>query len=130
MSGFPEKILIIDDDHALLEVEELALKRFGDIEVQLCDSCDQAVTAIENFTPELILLDLKMPDKDGTEAVRELRKIEKISGTPIIFVTGEHRVIMQDDYKVLGVIGIIYKPFKPSDFITGIQDLWHMFQNP
>lgn len=124
MAGFPERVLVVDDDETLLEVEELALRRVGDIEIQTCESCDHAVSVVEMFVPDLILLDLKMPDKDGTDAVREFRQVEKLANTPIVFVTGEDKVVMLDEYKKLGVLGVIHKPFKPSDFVMNIQKLW------
>lgn len=124
MAGFPENVLIVDDDEVLLEIEELALKRAGDIAVQACATCDQAVEVAGTFTPDLVLLDLKMPGKDGTDVVREFRKMERLADVPIIFVTGEHKLVMQDEYRTLGVLGIIYKPFKPSEFIMNIQKFW------
>lgn len=124
MAGFPENVLLVDDDDSILEIEELALRRVGDIQIKACNSCDQALELVNGFAPDLVLLDLKMPGRDGTEVVRAFRANDDLAYTPIIFVTGEHKVRMQDDYKALGVIGVIHKPFKPSELVTHVQKHW------
>ncbi len=128
MAGFPEKVLVIDDDPMLLEMEEQALSRAGDIEIKTCNGYEEALSSVNGFVPDLILLDLRMPGKDGTETISDLKAVPQISKTPVIFVTGEHRVTMQDEYKELDVIGVIHKPFKPSDFIMSIQRLWQAYR--
>ena len=122
MAGFPESIMVIDDDPAILEVEELALQRVGNIVIKTCEDCGKALTAArEGFVPDLILLDLKMPDRDGTVAVREFRAYDRLARVTIVGALG---VAMHDEYGVLGVIGVIHKPFKPSDLIMKIQKMW------
>ena len=131
MPGFPENVMIIDDDQTLLDLEEASLKRAGNICVRKCGNYEQAVEVLSIFTPDLILLDLRMPGRNGTDVLRALKTMENATDIPVIFVTGESRIEMQEDYRKLGVLGVIYKPFKPSDFIMSVQKLWqtHRFSN-
>ena len=125
MAGFPKKIFIIDDDEHIREITHQALQIAGDIDIKSCASCDEALGVLnEGAAPDLVLLDLKMPDKDGTDTIRELRKLDAVKGTPIIFVTGIQKVAMMDEYKALGVLGVIHKPFLPSKFVGHIQKMW------
>lgn len=124
MSGFPQNILVVDDDRQILEIVSEGLLRAGDVMVKVCQSCDEAVSIAHDFSPDLILLDLAMPDKDGPETIRVLHEVFGEDSKPMIFVTGNTQVVMQDDYKKLGVIGIVYKPFRPSELAVKIQGLW------
>jgi DNA-binding NtrC family response regulator len=124
MPGFPETILIVDDDEDLLTLQEEALKRVGDIAIHKSNSYDLAKEYLTTTKPDIVLLDLRMPGKDGTVVLADMRKLEGCENIPVIFVTGETQVLMQDSYYKLGVLGVIHKPFKPSAYITTIQQLW------
>ncbi len=124
LASFPEKILIVDDEIIYLTALEMALKKVGQIQVKACESVDEALSIVEEFEPDLITLDLRMPEKNGVDAVRELRKIESLEETPIVFCTSEKKIGMEDRFETLGILGIIYKPFKPMEFCTDIQQLW------
>lgn len=120
--------MIIDDDRTVLELEALTLKRAGNIQIRACENGEQAAEALRNFSPDIILLDLKMPGKDGTDVLRDLRQISRTAQTPVIFVTGEEQLEMREEYKVIGVLGIVQKPFKPSELVMTIQKLWQVYR--
>ena len=121
--------MLIDDDDNLRGVMTETLQARGNVSVLACSDCNNAISASDQFSPHLILLDLRMPGKDGPETLKNLRQVKSLSNTPVIFVTGAGKVNMIDDYKKLGVIGVIHKPFTPSElkeYISGIWGEYHM----
>ena len=124
MLGFPEKVLVIDDDALVRDVLVSALMSVAGVKVKACGSSNEALDLAPTFAPELILLDLKMPVKDGTAFLAEFQSKCEAHDVPIIFVTGAGDVEMKDEYKALGVIGVIHKPFKPKELIHHIRRIW------
>lgn len=124
MTDLPGRIMIIDDDDSLREVMTETLQARGNVTVAPCKDAYRAISAAEEFRPNLILLDLRMPGKDGPATLRDLREIAVLSDVPVIFVTGADKVHMQDEYRKLGVIGVIHKPFMPSELREYISGLW------
>ena len=83
-----EKILIVDDDLESLKLISLMLQRRG-YEVTAAQSGEQALSKIENENPNLIILDVMMPDMDGYEVCRYLRANPQTSHLPVIMFTAK-----------------------------------------
>jgi two-component system response regulator MtrA len=104
------KILVIDDDNALREMVGIVLSSAG-FTPEYCPDGDQALAKFKSFEPDLVLLDVMLPGKDGIAVCREIRNI---AGTPIIMLTAKtetNDIVLgleagADDY--------IVKPFEPS----------------
>jgi len=119
-----EKILYVEDEKDIQTIAEIALKDIGGFTVKLCDSGREAIEKIAEFTPDLILLDVMMPDMDGPDTLRELRKIPAFSQTPAIFMTAK---VLPDEVSALrneGVIDVIAKPFNPMELSNQIREIW------
>ena len=78
--------------------------------------------------PELVLLDLKMPDMDGPSVLERMQLVEETKGMPVVFMTGVKDVEMIRDYKQLGVIGVIHKPFNIDTFLEDVAKIWQDFK--
>ena len=65
------------------------------------------------FAPDLILLDVMMPGMDGPTTLKALRQIESLSQTPVAFMTAKIQPNEIAEYKLLGAIDVIPKPFDP-----------------
>lgn len=124
MTDMPSRIMMIDDDDSLREMVTEGLQARGNVTVMACKDHYKAVSASANFAPHLILLDLRMPGKDGPETLKVLRQVDALKDVPVIFVTGAHKVHMVEEYHHLGVIGVIHKPFTPSELREYIGGLW------
>ena len=101
------KILIFDDEHDILEVTELALGRY--YKVKGCDNVEEPVALAKAFQPNLILMDIWIPDIGGEEATRRLKADEQTKDIPIVMFSANQEI--QDIAERAGADGFIKKPF-------------------
>ncbi len=104
------KILVIDDDNALREMVGLVLLSAG-FTPEYCPDGDQALEKFKQFEPDLVLLDVMLPGKDGIAVCREIRNI---AGTPIIMLTAKTETTDVVLGLEAGADDYIVKPFEPS----------------
>ena len=111
------RILVVDDDTALAEMIGIVLKSEG-FEPHFCATGDGAVEAFRSVRPDLILLDLMLPGKDGLEVCREIREE---SGVPIVMLTAKSDTM--DVVKGLesGADDYVPKPFKPKELVARVR---------
>src|SRR5689334_1924873 len=106
----PANVLIVDDTPDNIRVLTAIIERLG-YEVRPATSGAQALQAVEHDPPDLVLLDITMPEMDGYEVCRRFKADEQLSDIPIIFLTALSDIA--DKVKAFGVGGIDYitKPF-------------------
>jgi two-component system response regulator MtrA len=104
------KILVIDDDNALREMVGIVLSAAG-FTPEYCPDGDQALAKFKSFEPDLVLLDVMLPGKDGIAVCREIRNI---AGTPIIMLTAKTETTDIVLGLEAGADDYIVKPFEPS----------------
>jgi DNA-binding response OmpR family regulator len=101
------RVLIVDDEAEIVDFLENFLKRFK-IESYKAYNGKDALAFYEKNKPDCVFLDIKIPDKDGLEVLREL---QKTAGKPlVIMITGRDDKESQDKAKKLGAIDYIIKP--------------------
>ncbi len=118
-----KQVLLVDDDLNIRTLAQMGLEGLTDWKVELAGSGAEAVTKATEMQPDLIILDVMMPGMDGPTTLAELRKIESLAGTPVIFMTAKAQTHELELYQRMGAKGIITKPFDPmtlSDDIQGI----------
>ncbi len=118
------KILYIEDEIDLIELVTLLLERSGKYKVTATKQGEEGIVLAKTNKPDVILLDLMMPNIDGWDVFRQIREDEETRSIPIVIVTSQ----AQDIDKVLGLEiakadGYITKPFEPNDLFTIIDDL-------
>jgi len=117
-----EKILIVDDDVETLRLVGLMLQRQG-YEIIAADNGTQALSMAKKETPDMIVLDVMMPDMDGYQVTHILRKEPETALTPILMFTAKSQV----DDKVAGydagVDDYLTKPVHPAELIAHIKAL-------
>jgi two-component system response regulator VicR len=116
-----KRILCIEDEPEMIDLIRLILGRHG-FEVSGANGGVQGVKKIREELPDLILLDLMMPDMDGWEVYQQIKADEKTSNIPVIVVTAK----AQNIDKVLGlhiakVDDYISKPFSPQALLESVQ---------
>jgi capsular exopolysaccharide synthesis family protein len=110
----PRRILLIDDDWGLLEMLRLQLRTDG-YDVQMASSGREALQIAADWEPELILVDVMMPDMNGYELCLRLRNLEVTSRTPIIMLTAQSNLASKRDGFSAGVNDYIVKPFNVQE---------------
>ncbi len=104
-----KRILAVDDDASICEFYETSLKLMG-FDVQIASNARSAKESIQLLRPDLILMDIMMPDQDGISLTRELRNDRKTSDIPIVMVSGLADAGTLQDALLFGAVGYIVKP--------------------
>ena len=118
-----KRIMHIEDDPSIQEVARVALEVVGGFEVRSCDSGADGLAAVDDFSPQLVLLDVMMPGMDGHEVCRR-RKLSCMQGVPIVFMTAKAQTQEVAAYRDLGAAGVIIKPFDPMTLSDQIREIW------
>jgi diguanylate cyclase (GGDEF)-like protein len=115
----PYRVLIVDDDSDLGSHYTLLLRKVG-IEARHLTNPMELLTVIDEFKPELILMDLYMPECTGIELAKVVRQNNAYLGIPIIFLSSETSMSMQFHALSQGGDGFITKPISDEDLINSV----------
>jgi two-component system alkaline phosphatase synthesis response regulator PhoP len=116
------KILLVDDEPDILEILSYNLKNEG-FQIYTANNGDEGIKKAKKLIPDLIILDVMMPDIDGVKACKTLREIDSLNNTIIVFFTAR-----SEDYSQLagydaGADDYITKPIKPKLLISKVKAL-------
>jgi excisionase family DNA binding protein len=109
-------VLIVDDDERLREYVRVNLEAEG-YEVREAASAEEALSALGEESPDLILLDVMMPEVDGWEALRRIQEHTGVGAIPVIMFSGKVNGESADEARSRGAQGFIGKPFDPRSLI-------------
>jgi len=111
-----KKILLVDDDKNLREtIEEFLI--YENYEVISAMNGQEALDALDNWTPDIILCDVMMPIMDGNQFHEVIQETEIFSTIPFIFLSAKKEKNIELKYKFLGADDFLSKPFKNSDLL-------------
>ena len=111
------KILVVDDDQSICELLKIYLENDG-YEVKIANDGVEAISAFKIYEPDLVLLDIMLPKKDGWSVCREIREI---CPKPIIMITAKGEVFDKVLGLELGADDFIVKPFDPKEVTARVQ---------
>jgi CheY-like chemotaxis protein len=111
-------ILAVDDAPENLDVVKALLSPHYTVKAAV--NGQMALKIAEKQSPDLILLDIRMPGMDGYEVCRKLKADEATAGIPVIFLTGEADVT--SEVAAVGGVGYITKPIEPDALLARIED--------
>lgn len=117
-----QKILLVDDEQDILEFLSYNLKKEG-YTVYTAINGREAIELAQNVVPDLIILDVMMPDMDGIETCREIRSIPELKNIMIAFLTARNEDYSQIAGFDVGADDYINKPIKPRVLISRIAAL-------
>ncbi len=124
------KVLVVEDDRSIQMVLELVLGRMAKCEVVLASNGREGIEKIRQEKPDVVLLDIMMPEMDGFEVCR-LAKADAASQTiPIIFLTAQPQPAAVAKAMSLGAAGYLVKPFDPMKIIDQINESLKRVQAP
>ena len=113
----PARILVVDDDEALAEMLHIVLESEG-YDARLCHNGGTALAAFHDYRPDLVLLDLMLPGRDGVDVCRDIREE---SGVPVIMLTAKSDTTDVVDGLAAGADDYVPKPFKTQELIARIK---------
>ena len=119
-----QSVMYVDDDEDMLQIVEVALAGFGRLSLETCASWSQARARIAAFRPDLMLLDVMMPDTDGVSALLEMQADADLRHIPVVFLTAHLQPDELARLTMPGVLGIITKPFQPDRLAGQLRALW------
>lgn len=119
-----KRVLYVEDEPDIQAVARLALEAVGGFTVEICSSGREALQTATVFAPDLILLDVMMPDMDGPSTLVALRQLPELDQTPVIFMTAKVQTHEVNQYKEMGALDVISKPFNPMTLSTTITSIW------
>ena len=126
MSQIP-KILVVDDDPDIVEILRYNLSLAG-YDVKAASNGKEAIKKAKIFIPEIILLDVMMPEMDGIEACRLIREIPSLNNTRIIFLSARNEDYTQISAFDAGADDYISKPVKPKILLKKISSIFKRIQ--
>lgn len=111
------RVLVVDDDASLAEMLTIVLRQEG-FDSRMCTRGDLAVEQFRDYRPDLVLLDLMLPGKDGIDVCKEIRAE---SGVPIVMLTAKGDTVDVVVGLESGADDYVVKPFKPKELIARIR---------
>ncbi|GMA30644.1 MtrAB system response regulator MtrA [Litorihabitans aurantiacus] len=110
-------ILVVDDDPAISEMIGIVLASEG-FQAAFCPDGEHAVEVFNSSTPDLVLLDLMLPGKDGIEVCRDIRRI---ADTPVVMLTARSDTVDVVRGLEAGADDYMVKPFKPQELVARVR---------
>ncbi|MGB3290467.1 MAG: response regulator [Burkholderiaceae bacterium] len=112
------RVLYIDDEPDIREIAVMSLELDDGFDVRSCPDGESALALIPTWQPDLILLDVMMPDMDGPTTLGRIRSLPNGADIPVVFITARAQQDDVDGLLALGAAGVIPKPFDPME-LTG-----------
>jgi len=117
------KIAIIEDDQTISQMYRMKFEADG-FEVQLANNGKRGVALVEEFLPDIILLDIQMPEMNGAEALTEIRKHDWGKDTPVIILTNLGEEESPKELKSLNIHSYIVKAeLTPRQVVSKVQEI-------
>jgi DNA-binding response OmpR family regulator len=118
-----KSILIIDDEEDIKAIAKMGLEMAASWQVITADSGREGLTKAIAHQPDAILLDLMMPDWDGTETLKQLKNNQDTANIPVILMTAKTQQAIAAELVDLELAGIITKPFRPLQLPEQIEKI-------
>mgnify|MGYP001408992028 FL=1 len=122
MKSSPLKILVVDDDLDIIEILKYNLNKSGYL-VKSAKNGIEAIKRAKKFLPNIILMDVMMPEMSGIEACSEIKQIDELSETMIIFLSARSEDYTQISAYDAGADDYISKPIKPKILLKKISNI-------
>jgi CheY-like chemotaxis protein len=118
------RICYVEDDEDIQRIVRVSLERVGKMTVAVVGDPTQAIQTINEFRPDMVMLDWMMPVMDGPTLFRQMKLRPETSALPVVFITARASQPDLDELKTLGAAGTISKPFSPKDLPDQLRAIW------
>lgn len=117
-----KKILIADDEHKILMSLEYSFRKTG-YEVFIARDGTEVLEFLKTIIPDVILLDIMMPNLDGYSTLEEIKKIERLQNTKVIFLSAKNNPKDIEKGLSMGADAFVTKPYSIKKLIQQIEEL-------
>jgi CheY-like chemotaxis protein len=128
--GELRRVMCVEDDADIRMILEFSLGNVGGYEVLACPGGKAALALAPSFRPDLVLLDVMMPDLSGPETLAGLRELPAMKGVPVVFITAKAMPEEVERLLGCGATGVIVKPFDPVALPEQIRIYWEHGHGP
>ncbi len=111
----------VDDNADIRFIAEFSLSLDKSLDVEISDSAAVALKCMQERRPDLLLLDVMMPDMDGPELLQRMREMPDLQSIPVVFVTARTQPAEVRKFIELGARGVIEKPFDPMNIAERVK---------
>ena len=123
------RIMYVDDDRDLQRIVQLGLELGGGFTVMVCSSGEQALREMADFQPDLLILDVVMPDMSGPKTLETMQNMPDIPSVPVVFFTSKTGPEHIQHYRRLGAIGVIKKPLDFKRLPHQVKEIWEKYNS-
>jgi DNA-binding response OmpR family regulator len=117
-----KRVLLVDDEPNIVMSLEFLMRRAG-FEVQVARNGREALDALEGTAPDLLLLDVMMPEFDGYEVCERIRARPEWNATKIVMLTARGREVERERGLALGADAYVTKPFSTRDLVDKVKHM-------
>jgi DNA-binding response OmpR family regulator len=122
-AGIPKvtKVLIVEDEPAQMQLTRRALENHGTFHLLFAQNAQEAFQRLNEELPDLILMDLGLPDSDGLDVTRRLREEDRTRWVPVIILTGRSTIVDKITGLEVGADDYLTKPFDPGELVARVR---------
>lgn len=113
----PRRILIVDDEPHMIRLAELSLRN-GDFEIRKATNGLEAIAAVRERMPDLVIMDVQMPEMDGLQALHALKADASTAAIPVIMLTARGHQLTRQEAENIGAQAFLTKPFSPTQLLA------------
>ncbi|MBE0602213.1 MAG: response regulator, partial [Deltaproteobacteria bacterium] len=117
-----KKILLAEDSVTIQKVFELAFEKSG-FSVVAVDNGDEVVRVAEEISPDLVVVDVTLPGKDGFEVASAILAGENTKNFPVLILSGTLNPLDEEKLKACGAKGVLFKPFETMELLEKVGGL-------
>lgn len=116
--------MVVDDDPDIRAIAEMSLAELGGLEVMACDSGRSAIEQLDAFGPQMVILDVMMPELDGPGTLEVMRKVSASEMPVVVFCTAKAYPSERARLEQLDVAAVLSKPFDPIALPGVVEGIW------
>ena len=117
----PKHVLLIDDEDDIREITALSLEKVAGWHISSASSGPAGIELAKSGRPDVILLDVMMPEQDGPATLQLLQNDDSTAGIPVIFLTAKIQSKELERLQEMGSVGVLAKPFDPLTLASEVR---------
>ena len=124
--GQKKSIVVVDDDVDVSQMTRMRLEQTGLYTVRVCNRGSEALAVVRETRPDMVLLDIVMPDADGTEVARQINEDKSLAGIRVVFMTSLVEEGELDRSALIGGYPFISKPVTGEVLLKSVKEFFEL----